>query len=203
MQSLLLWTTKISCLFLAVSARVNILAKKPKLEHVQVVMFKRGSDKIFWNTKHFQEHFHEAQFLHKKCIKSFQDGFKCSEQPCGVKTAKKEEIVSTPALFLKPSCCQLWKNFPINDDFFQSTMIPLIYVDLCWWFMLRENFISAAWRIIFSNSSKTYTMHSIPCIFLFWIGSFLDLFAWTKGYVNSRSLYFFHYFTISWKLQLT
>ena len=51
-------------------------SKKPKLENLQVVMFKSRSDKIFWNTRHSQEQFHEAQFLQKKYIKSSGNDFK-------------------------------------------------------------------------------------------------------------------------------
>ena len=91
-------------------------SKKPKLENVHVVMFKRGSNKIFWKTKHSQEQFHEVQFLQKKYIKSLGNDFKCSEQPRGVKTTKKEEINSTLCPFLKPSRRQFWENLPINDD---------------------------------------------------------------------------------------
>ena len=54
-------------------------------------MFKRGSDKIFWKTKHPQEQFHEAQFLQKKYIKPLGNNFKCLEQPRGVKTQKKKK----------------------------------------------------------------------------------------------------------------
>ena len=41
----------------------NYASKKPKLENVQVAMFKRGCHKMFWKTKQSQEQFHEAQFL--------------------------------------------------------------------------------------------------------------------------------------------
>ena len=51
-------------------------SEKPKLETVQVVMFKRGSYKIFWKTKHSQQQFHEAQFLQRKYIKSLGNYFK-------------------------------------------------------------------------------------------------------------------------------
>ena len=40
----------------------------------------------------------------------------CSEQPHGVKTAKKVLIDSTLCPFLKPSCHYFWENLPINDD---------------------------------------------------------------------------------------
>ena len=96
---------------------------------------------------------------------------------------------------------QFWENLPIND----------YYVDLltdrdqstCFRFMLSRNFISAASRIILSNSSKTYKMYLVPCIFVFWSGSFLNSLTSTKGYFNFKSPHFFHYFTISWKVQLT
>ena len=39
-------------------------SEKPKLKNLQVVMFKRGNEKIFWKTKHSQE-FRETQFLKK------------------------------------------------------------------------------------------------------------------------------------------
>ena len=91
-------------------------SKKPKLENFQVVMFKSRSDKIFWNTRHSQEQFHETQFLQKKYIKSSGNDFKYSEQPLGVKTARKEEIVSILCPFLKPSRRHFWEDLPINDD---------------------------------------------------------------------------------------
>ena len=53
-------------------------------------------------------------------LKSLGNDFKYSEQPRDIKTAKKEEIVSTLVLFFKPSRRQFWENF-------QSTMIMLIY----------------------------------------------------------------------------
>ena len=40
-------------------------SEKPKLENFHGLMFKNGSDKIFWNTKHSQEQFHETQFFQK------------------------------------------------------------------------------------------------------------------------------------------
>ena len=52
----------------------------------------------------------------KKKIKPLGNDFKCSEQPCGVKTAKKEETVSTLGPFLIPSHHQFWENLPINND---------------------------------------------------------------------------------------
>ena len=70
----------------------------------------------FGGKKHSQEQFHEAQFLQKKYIKSLGNDFKCSEQPRGVKTTKKEEINSTLCPFLKPSRRQFWENLSINDD---------------------------------------------------------------------------------------
>ena len=47
-------------------------SEKPKLENVEVMMFKRGSNKIFWKTKHTKEQFHEAQFLNKKKNQTFR-----------------------------------------------------------------------------------------------------------------------------------
>ena len=39
---------------------------KPKLEDVQVVLLKRGSDKIFWKSGHSENNFKDQQFLEKK-----------------------------------------------------------------------------------------------------------------------------------------
>ena len=79
-------------------------------------MFNIRSDVIFGKTKHQQEQFHEVQPLQNKYIKFLGNDFKHSEQPRGVKTTKKEEIVSTPGPFLKPYHRQFWENLPINDD---------------------------------------------------------------------------------------
>ena len=94
-------------------------SKKTKLENVHVVMFKRGSNKIFWKTKHSQEQFHEVQFLQKKYIKSLGNYFKCSEQPRGVKTAKKKKLFQLYVLLSSNLTVSFWKIF-------QSTMILLI-----------------------------------------------------------------------------
>ena len=97
-------------------SQAKYASKKPKLEDVQVVMFKRGSDEMFWKTTHAQKDFQSSQFLQKKYIKSLGNDFECAEQARGVSTAKKENIVSTLCPFLQPSRRDFWENLPINDD---------------------------------------------------------------------------------------
>ena len=95
---------------------------------------------------------------------------------------------------------QFWENLRINN--YSVDLLTDRDQSTCFWFMLWGNLLSAASRIILSNSSKTYKMYLVPCIFLFWSGrSFLNSLTSTKGYFNFKSPHFFHYFTISWKVQ--
>ena len=57
-----------SSLLVLYGASHKTASEKQKLENVRVVMLKKGSDKIFWKTKHSQEQFHEAYFLQKNQI---------------------------------------------------------------------------------------------------------------------------------------
>ena len=88
---------------------------KPKLEDVQVVLFKRGSDKIFWKSSPSENDFKDSQFLQKKYIKLLGKEFSPAEQPRGVPSAKKEDIVSKLSPFLQPSRCAFWESLPVND----------------------------------------------------------------------------------------
>ena len=92
-------------------------SEKPKLENIQVMMFKRGSEKIFWRTKHSQEQFLEVKFL--QYIKSLGNDFKCSEQSRGVKLQKKKESFQLYVLFSSHLAVSFGKIF-------QSTMLLLI-----------------------------------------------------------------------------
>ena len=89
---------------------------KPKLEDIQVVLFKRGSDKIFWKSSHSENDFKDSQFLQKKYIKLLGKEFNPAEQPRGVPLAKKEDIISKLSPFLQPSRHAFWESLPVNEQ---------------------------------------------------------------------------------------
>ena len=71
---------------------------------------------MFWKTSHTQEEFYSSQYLQRKLIKSLRNDFQRIQNPRGVNTCKKEDIVTMLCPHLKESQQLFWQNLPVNDE---------------------------------------------------------------------------------------
>ena len=76
--------------------------KKPKLEVIQAIQFKGGTNEMHWKESNMDE-FQSAEFLQWKYVKSVGKDFCRVEKPRGVATEKKNNILSTLLPLLKMS----------------------------------------------------------------------------------------------------
>ena len=94
----------------------------PALTDIKVVQFKKNSTAMFYKTSHADNEFVECEFLQQKVIKQLKHPQANDPKPLrrssprGIKTSKRDGIVTKLGDLLNPNTRSFWESLPINDN---------------------------------------------------------------------------------------
>ena len=77
--------------------------------------FQRGSDQIYWKSRHTEDTFKGSKFPQKKLIRNLGQDFPASNEPRGVPSSKRDNIVEKLNPLLQPTRRVFWENLPVNE----------------------------------------------------------------------------------------